>query len=417
MYVNYVNDKKQLGYKVVKDTNCGIELVLTTESTVLLIRNLSLNLKGKSKRIVVVISLATVVWFSNLESVSAIGLPMPPTPVVRVQPSYQHDSKVQIAKLIPRKKDLIVYKSPKEILFLMYLTDPRLSSNQELLKLVKELRGGSWGLIGTAAFLGLIILILSMGEGFQVPIVHPNGGVDRPANGGVHQQINHPKHGGRITVRMSESNQCPAHQTQVSGFVKNGKVDLRKCYDEVMRRSKSLHCENWSCEFERFKSLAMENGRVDENSAREAITVLNGEMLGFYRNAEREYYGKGVYGPDFKVIGQGEYSHVSHVEVKNPVGSDIEKAYCNGYSDIVKQGNKIGDKLSKQQSKWSNATFRASLSNLDPNASFPQSPANTLGLVDEFDVPISEKMIVQNAVENNCTNTSNVIFINNETNL
>jgi len=102
---------------------------------------------------------------------------------------------------------------------------------------------------------------------------------------------------------MSESNQCPAHQTQVSGFVKNGKADLRKCYDEVMRRSKSLHCENWNCEFERFKSLAMENGRIDDNSAREAITVLNGEMLGLYRNAEREYYGKEVYGPDFKVIG------------------------------------------------------------------------------------------------------------------
>jgi hypothetical protein len=165
----------------------------------------------------------------------------------------------------------------------MYLTDSRISSNQEVLKLVKELRGGSWGLVGTAAFLGLIILILSMGEGFQVPIVHPNGGVHRPAPafGGVHHQINHPKHGGRIRLRMSESNQCPAHQTQVSSFVKNGKVDLRKCYDEVMRRSKSLNCENWSCDFERFKSLAMENGRVDENSARESITVLNGEMLGF----------------------------------------------------------------------------------------------------------------------------------------
>ncbi len=143
MYINYVNDKKQLGYKVVKDTNDGIKLVLITDSTVLLIRNLSLNLKGKSKRIVVVISLATVVWFSNLESVSAIGLPMPPAPVVRVQPSYQYDSNVQIAKVISRKKDLIVYKSPKEILFFMYLTDPRLSSNQEVSKLVKELRGGS----------------------------------------------------------------------------------------------------------------------------------------------------------------------------------------------------------------------------------------------------------------------------------
>jgi len=142
-------------------------------------------------------------------------------------------------------------------------------------------------------------------------------------------------------------------------------------------------------------------------------TVLNGEMLGLYRNAERVDYGKGIYGPDFKVIGQGEHSHVTHVEVKNPVGSDIEKASRNGYSNIVKQGNKI----SKQQLKWSNATFRASLSNLDSNAAFPQSPANTLGLVDEFDVPISEKMIVQNAVENNCTNTSNVIFINNETNI
>ena len=99
-----------------------------------------------------------------------MGLSILPTPVVRIQPSYQHDSKVQIAKIIPIKKDLIVYKSPKEILFLMYLTDPRISSNQEVLKLMNELRGGNWSLIGTAAFLGLIILILSMGEGFQVPI-------------------------------------------------------------------------------------------------------------------------------------------------------------------------------------------------------------------------------------------------------
>lgn len=57
-------------------------------------------------------------------------------------------------------------------------------------------------------------------------------------------------------------------------------------------------------------------------------------------------------------------------------------AEYKGYSDIVKQGNKIGDKLSKQQAKWSNTTFRASLSNLNPNVVFPQSPANTLGLVD-----------------------------------
>ena len=225
------------------------------EAVCIFVRNIPSNVKDKTKRLIIVISLATVVWFSDLESVQAIGLLMPPAPVVRVQPSFEHSlKKPEIAKQVPRKPDRISYKyfskSKEELLLLIYVTDPRLASNQEVLKLVKELRGGSWGLLGTAAFLGLIILIFSMGEGFQVPIVHPNGGVHRPVNGGVQQQINHPKHGGRITVGMSQSNQCPAHQTQVSGFVKNGKVDLRKCYDEVMRRLKSLHCENWSCDFE-----------------------------------------------------------------------------------------------------------------------------------------------------------------------
>jgi hypothetical protein len=159
----------------------------------------------------------------------------------------------------------------------------------------------------------------------------------------------------------------------------------------------------------------MENNVVDENSDREAITILNGEMLGFYTNAERVYYGKGVFGPDFKVVGQGKYQHITHVEIKNPVGSDIEKSSRNGYSDIVKQGNKIGDKLSSQQSKWSNEAFRESLSKIDPNTEFPSSPANTLELVDAFDLSVSEKLTFQNAVPNSCTNSSNVIFINNET--
>ena len=75
-----------------KDTNDGIKLVLITDSTVLLIRNFSLNLKGKSKRIVVVISLVTVFWFSNLGSVWDELLPMPPAPVGKLQPSYQYDS-------------------------------------------------------------------------------------------------------------------------------------------------------------------------------------------------------------------------------------------------------------------------------------------------------------------------------------
>lgn len=303
----------------------------------------------------------------------------------------------------------------------MYLNDPRISSNQEVLKLVKELRGGSWGILGTAAFLGLIIWIFSIGEGFVPNNLNPGQGLDRPnpfqppaaehryppyydlffprktcyadrpCGSQIMSKVN--PQSSREELTQLSTNFVPT-QTQMYGFVKNVKVDLDKCLDEVNRRASEIGCTDFECSFERFKALAVENGAMTTTTAREAITVLEGEMHGFYRNAVREDYGNGIQGPDFKVIGQKKYSHVTHVEIKNPVDSAIEKASRNGYSDIVKQGNKIGDKLSKQQAKWSNATFRASLSNLNPNAVFPQSPANILGLVDEFDVPISEKMIV-----------------------
>jgi hypothetical protein len=117
---------------------------------------------NKTRKGIFVSLLAGVFYFNDLQPSEAIGLTMPPAPA-KVKFSTVNDSKVEIAKVIPRKKDLIVYESLKEILLLMYLTDPRVSLNQEVLKLVKELRGGSNGLLGTALFLGLIILIFSMG--------------------------------------------------------------------------------------------------------------------------------------------------------------------------------------------------------------------------------------------------------------
>lgn len=54
-------------------------------------------------------------------------------------------------------------------------------------------------------------------------------------------------------------------------------------------------------------------------------------MLGFYKSSEREYYGEGVYGPDFKVTGQGVYSHVTHVEVK--MDSDLHRRLERHFPD------------------------------------------------------------------------------------
>ena len=439
MYPNFIEDRKALGYEVLNDTSCGIKLVLITDSTVLLIRNLPLNVKRKSKRIVVVSILVSTLWFSNVQPSPAIGLSMPPAPVVRVQPSYQHDSKVKIAKVIPRKKDLIAYKSPKEILFLMYLTDPRLSSNQQVLELVKELRGGSWGLVGTAAFLGLIILIFSMGEGFVPNNPNPGWGLDRPnpfqpptaehryppyydlffprrtcyadRPGGSQIMAGVNPQSSREELTQLSTNVVPT-QTQMSGFVKNGKVDLHKCLDKVNRRASEIGCTDFECSLERFKILATENGELTSTTAREAITILQGEMHGYYTNARREDYSLNVKGPDFVVEGLGNFQNITHVEVKNPVGSAIKIA--NGQKgSITKQGKKIGAKLVYQQNYWSNTTKTSELENLNPTASLPQSPNNVLGAVDNFDVPSSEKAFMEASVLKGSQNNTNIIFLNN----
>ena len=64
MYLNFISDRKSLGYEVLNGTSCGMKLVSITNSTLLLIR--PSNVKDKTKRLIIVISLAMVVYFSGL---------------------------------------------------------------------------------------------------------------------------------------------------------------------------------------------------------------------------------------------------------------------------------------------------------------------------------------------------------------
>jgi hypothetical protein len=201
-------------------------------------------------------------------------------------------------------------------------------------------------------------------------------------------------------------------QTQISGFVKNGKVDINQCLDELNRRASVIGCTDFECLRERFKALATENGKLTNNTAQEAITILQGEMHGYYRNARREDYGLNVTGPDFMVEGLGKFQNITHVEVKNPVSSAIKIA--NGQKgSISQQGKKIGAKIVYQQNFWSNTTKTSELENLNPTASLPQSPNNILGAVDNYDVPSSEKAFMEASVMKGSKNNTNIIFLNN----
>jgi len=54
---------------------------------------------------------------------------------------------------------------------------------------------------------------------------------------------------------------------------------------------------------------------------------------------------------------------------------------------------------------------------LDPNANFPESPSNVLGLVDSFDVPVHEKAAMEASVLKGYNETRNIMFLNNVTNI
>jgi hypothetical protein len=135
-------------------------------------------------------------------------------------------------------------------------------------------------------------------------------------------------------------------------------------------------------------------------------------MKGFYKNSRRKNYGPNVNGPDFRVEGFGKFKNITHVEVKNPVGSAIKIA--NGQKgSVAKQGKKIGAKLVYQQNFLSNPTETSQIKNFNPTASLPQSPNNVLGVVDNFDGTSSEKPFMEGSLMKGSQNNKNLIFFNN----
>ena len=135
-------------------------------------------------------------------------------------------------------------------------------------------------------------------------------------------------------------------------------------------------------------------------------------MHGYYTNARRENYGSDIKGIDFVVEGLGNFQNITHVEVKNPVGSAIKIA-LGQKSSITKQGKKIGQKIIYQKNYWSNSTKTSELENLNPTASLPESPNNVLGVVDNLDVPPSEKACMEGSILKWSKNNTNIIFLNN----
>jgi hypothetical protein len=72
-----------------------------------MIMNFPSKVNGKTKRIILVIALVGRLWLNDVQPSSAMGLSMPPAPMVRVHPSYEPPSEVKIAPTVnPFQKKL-----------------------------------------------------------------------------------------------------------------------------------------------------------------------------------------------------------------------------------------------------------------------------------------------------------------------
>ena len=225
-----------------------------------------------------------------------------------------------------------------------------------------------------------------------------------------------PKSDGKSRLHLSNSKEVLTNvlptQIQAANFVKDGKVDLQRAFDEVNRRAAMINCGNFDCSFERFKRLATECGNSTPSTIREAISVLEGEMRGYYKNARRQDYGPNVTGIDFDIEGLGKFDNITHVEVKGAVSSSIQLK-----PTLIKQAKKYVERIKYQKIFWSNKTkVNPVIPHIKPDANLPKSPDNVLALYDLWDVGTPEKSTVSNTITSFSGNDTNLIFLNNITN-
>ena len=171
MYPNYLSDRKYLGYEVWRDISCGIKLVLIVDSTVprllkpskckrQFVKKISSKVNRKSKRVIIIITLVSTLWFSNVQSAPAMGLSIPTAPVVRIQPNYRHSSEVKTAPTVrPRLNKIVMMANNhnNHMIPLIYINGHYSYINEQLLK---KLRAGDLSTNLTIVAIGVVIYVM-----------------------------------------------------------------------------------------------------------------------------------------------------------------------------------------------------------------------------------------------------------------
>ena len=129
------------------------------EKVCIVVKTLASNAKDKTKKVIVVILLGGVLYFSNVQPSEAIGLSMPPAPVVRVQPNYKDTYEMEVAPTVSPKLDKITFIKSRELPVCIYNLALQLNSGSITMEeAVLQLRGGD-GLTDVVVVIAFVIFI------------------------------------------------------------------------------------------------------------------------------------------------------------------------------------------------------------------------------------------------------------------
>jgi hypothetical protein len=176
MYINFVNDRKSLGYECLIDTQCGNRLVLITDSSVVFVKNVTLNGKRKAKRLFVHGMFLFQLGQPLVPCAAAVILPLPPA-IERLSPFEQDrilgnkNSYPQIASIVESKTDKMVL-TDQQIEDLNLICYKLQNGSMTLDKAILKLRAGGFFDWATLAFI-IYMFSLEQGNSFQnVPLPH-----------------------------------------------------------------------------------------------------------------------------------------------------------------------------------------------------------------------------------------------------
>ena len=113
------------------------QIAKNRETVFFFVRNLASNAKDKTRKVIVVIILGGALYFSNVQPSEAIGLSLPPTPVVKVQPKYKHRYEMKVAPTVNPHLDKILILSTNRMIPLIYINGHYCYINDHLLKKIK----------------------------------------------------------------------------------------------------------------------------------------------------------------------------------------------------------------------------------------------------------------------------------------